>query len=136
MKLLILIALGLFSSFQISEQEEIKMYCFASVTDINGLTIMSEIHEVSAISAPNKFTSFKIVNTTSFIKVIGYMGHKLAYNNKTSGVSNLITISNDWEEINRLYDEIKSLSNGKLIVIDRERFSILSANRKEVLIRE
>jgi hypothetical protein len=136
MKSLILICWLLSFNITLVAQEENNMFCFASALDLNGVTLISEIYEISTLEKEEDRNSFKIKNTNSFFKIIISMGHEFAVNTKTKGIINMMIISKDWQEITRLYDDIKKKSNGKLIVIDRENFSILYPEKKEILIRE
>lgn len=136
MKSLILISLLFSLSILTVSQEDSKMFCFASVKDLNGVTIISEIYEISTLEKEEDRISFKIINTNSFYKIITSMGHQFAVNTKSKGVNNMMIISKDWQEITGLYDDIKKKSNGKLIVIEKETFSIQYPSKKEILIRE
>ena len=136
MKSIIIVSLLFFSSLPSISQEDSEMFCFASIIDLNGVTLISEIYVISSLEKEADKNSFKLINSNSFQKVIISMGHQFSVNKKTKGVNNLMIISKDWKEITRFYDDIKMKSNGKIIVIDKEAFSIQYPSKKEVLIRE
>jgi len=135
MKHVILLGIIIISSLNNEPQEE-KMFCFASVKDLNELYILSEIYEITNLKTEADLNSFKVINTNSFLKLILSMGHTLPTNINSNGLTNRIVVSKDWEEINKLYSNTKKNSNGKFIIIDKETYSVTYPSNRGVLIRD
>ncbi len=132
MKPLVLTFLILISNYQ----KEDMMFCFAFTKDLNGVTIISEIHEFPTIKNSDELNAFKIINSKSFYKIIMSLGYQLPYKKDLMGVSNIIIIRKEWNALGNLYDEIKQKSNEKIVIIGKEYFSIISIDKREKIIRE
>ena len=120
----------------VNQQEKSTIYSFAIITDLEGVTIASEIFENQLTKEENTLNSFKLSNTNEYYKLLVSKGYKLPPYTKNNAVVNLIELEDNWDVIVKKYESFRKNSLNKFIVIDRDLFSIKEAANREVLIRE